>query len=1097
MVPGSGSCFRVGESVSQALMAASLAFASSAVLVAQDPLPPQNVPSLEQGNKVQNQAQASPLEPGKPTELRVNGPTKQAYSFELSQGAYTSILVDCPNLSAMAYLRDPSGAIFDRTYNNPKSRKENMEVVAEKPGRYGIEIEAKPTPDGGRLCTLQMASSRAASARDVALQQARSLAYQGVTLKNADKRDEAEERIRKSLQIREQLLGPEDPSIVFPLTLLGGMYLNKTDYSKAAAFYERALKVQDKNDPAAGGVFAILNNLAIIYFTTDRFGEAEQALLRAIMVAEKIYGAGRPAAINAMVNLANVYDEQGNYVKAQQMYERALADGEKAMGPDYPGLATILSNLAGVYSERGDYPNGVRLGQRAVAIAEKSGKEDQHLALALVTVGDAYRFQGDLERAKPLYERSLKIYEQVLGPEDLLVADNLDYLADIYRQQHDFDKAEELYRRALEIRKKKLGGEHSSVGASLDNLATLYMANSDYARAEPLYRQALAIRERVLGGEHPDVAATLTSLAALEMATGHGAQAKSLLSRAIAISERNSGLNLVTGSERQKLAYVRLSSEQLDRALTLNASLAPDPEAARLALTTALQRKGRVQDALVDSLKALRQHLSPEGAKLLDQLDEVTSHLARLVLQGPEQTPLAEHENRINALKEQREHLETEISSLSNQFRAASQPVTLDAVRAALPANSALIEFLNYRRVQPLGANDTNGAADTRYVAFVVHPSGDVMWKELGEAGTIDRAIDSYRQALRDPASDDIKQLARNLDEKVLHPLRPLLGDASHLLISPDGQLSLMPFEALLDEHNQYTIESYLITYLTTGRDLVRMQVKGSSKTGPVVIADPAFGDSASSTLAKVDRPNLGHPSAAGRRRSVTTAADLSGVYFAPLAGTAQEARSIQALFPGATVVTGADASVATLRRIEAPSILHVATHGFFLEDRGSSSSLGSSAARGIPATLDTENPLLRAGLAFAGANRIRSGKDNGILTALEASTLNLWGTKLVTLSACDTGIGEVRDREGVYGLRRAFVLAGAESMVMSLWPVSDRVTREMMTGYYSGLKRGLGRGEALRQAELAMLRRKDRRHPFYWASFIQSGEWANLDNQR
>src|SRR5207247_432721 len=140
--------------------------------------------------------------------------------------------------------------------------------------------------------------------------------------------------------------------------------------------------------------------------------------------------------------------------------------------------------------------------------------------------------------------------------------------------------------------------------------------------------------------------------------------------------------------------------------------------------------------------------------------------------------------------------------------------------------------------------------------------------------------------------------------------------------------------------------------------------------------------------------------------------------------------------------------------------------------------------ANNTASAVNIENPLLRSGLALAGANRHKAQGDDGILTALEASGLNLWGTKLVTLSACDTGIGEVRNGEGVFGLRRAFVLAGAETLVMSLWPVSDYVTRELMTSYYKGLKQGLGRGEALRQVQLSMLKRKDRQHPFYWASF-------------
>ena len=144
--------------------------------------------------------------------------------------------------------------------------------------------------------------------------------------------------------------------------------------------------------------------------------------------------------------------------------------------------------------------------------------------------------------------------------------------------------------------------------------------------------------------------------------------------------------------------------------------------------------------------------------------------------------------------------------------------------------------------------------------------------------------------------------------------------------------------------------------------------------------------------------------------------------------------------------------------------------------------------------TVRVANPLLRSGLALAGANQ---GNSDGVLTALEAAGLDLWGTKLVVLSACDTGVGQVKNGDGVYGLRRALVLAGSESQMMSLWPVSDRSTRDLIIGYYKGLIQGQGRGEALRQAQLQMLRNKAHRHPYYWASFIQSGEWANLEGKR
>jgi CHAT domain-containing protein len=335
--------------------------------------------------------------------------------------------------------------------------------------------------------------------------------------------------------------------------------------------------------------------------------------------------------------------------------------------------------------------------------------------------------------------------------------------------------------------------------------------------------------------------------------------------------------------------------------------------------------------------------------------------------------------------------------------------------------------------------------------------------------------------------------------------IRPLLGDTNQLLISPDGALNLIPFEALVDERKRYLVERFSCTYLTSGRDLLRLQVARASKSNPIVLANPMFGEPESIAMVKAgglksQRVSFDRPRQHGvNRQSVTTGSDLSDVYFAPLVGTAQEAHSIKSLFAEANVLTGTQATESSLKRVSAPSIIHIATHGFFLTDTPSPSSIVSGDnTRGISAGTKIENPLLRSGLALAGANlRKGSGDDDGILTALEASGLNLWGTKLVTLSACDTGLGEVKNGEGVYGLRRAFVLAGAETLVMSLWPVSDYVTREMMTNYYKGLKQGLGRGEALRQVQLSMLSHKGREHPFYWASFIQSGEWANLEGRR
>jgi CHAT domain-containing protein len=323
------------------------------------------------------------------------------------------------------------------------------------------------------------------------------------------------------------------------------------------------------------------------------------------------------------------------------------------------------------------------------------------------------------------------------------------------------------------------------------------------------------------------------------------------------------------------------------------------------------------------------------------------------------------------------------------------------------------------------------------------------------------------------------------------------------LLISPDGALNLIPFAALVDERGRYLVERYSISYLASGRDLLRLQASRKSQSGPLVIADPDFGGRREIEATRLLKQTKARPKKQAGKESPAPA--YSQFYFPALPYTAEEGEALRRMLPGATLLTKRQASKAALLQVHSPELLHIATHGFFLEDlkltsTGEPEKSAQDANRRLKQVrkngLGAENPLLRAGLALAGANEQKE-EDNGILTALEMSGLNLWGTKLVALSACDTGVGEVRNGDGVHGLRRALALAGAETQVMSLWPVSDRWTRELMVAYYRRLKQGEGRSEALRQAQLEMLKNVNRRSPYYWAGFILSGEWANLESKR
>jgi CHAT domain-containing protein len=775
-----------------------------------------------------------------------------------------------------------------------------------------------------------------------------------------------------------------------------------------------------------------------------------------------------------------LYDA-ARYAEAIPLAERALEIREKVLGPQHPDVATSLNYLAHLYYAQGDYG-----------------------------------------RAAPLFQRALAIREKALGPEHPDVAQSLNSLAVLYGDQGDFGRAAPLLQRALAIYEKELGPEHPDVAQSLNNLAVLYQDQGDYGRAAPLYQRALAIYEKALGPWHPNVATLLNNLAALYEAKEDFVRAVQFQMRGNDVEEYNLALILSTGSEQQKQLFLNTLSDEAQATVSLHVRSAPtNVQAAQLALTTILRRKGRVLDAMTDQLAALRRRATPEDQKLLDRLADVQSHLATLQISGGGKFTLEARRAEIARLETEQERLEDAISRSSAEFRAAGQPVTLDAVHQALPADAALVELFIYKPFNAKAKSPAERYGTLRYVAYLLLRTDDApQFVELGEAATIEAEVERLRAALKDPKRADVQTIARVVDERVMRPVRKLLGATRQIFLSPDGALNLIPFATLVDENGKYLVENYSLTYLTSGRDLLRLAVQGESRSVPSVLADPLYDmtgpRSANRQATQRATPNDGNPQSM----------DFTLRNYRPLPGTAEEAAALAKVMPNAQVLTQGKATEGALKQVRSPCVLHIATHGFFLADQPQESPTGPT-LRGTVDTLSNpsplparwENPLLRSGLILAGVKQAQSGAgEDGVLTALEAAGLALWGTKLVVLSACETGLGEVRNGAGVYGLRRALVLAGSETQVMSLWKVSDTGTRDLMTAYYARLQAGEGRTEALRQVQLAMLRgrllpgasrqqirqretvetsetpsTKDYRHPYYWAAFVPSGDWRSM----
>jgi CHAT domain-containing protein len=1011
----------------------------------------------------QDQQEIVRLESGKNFERTLTGSESHTYQFALPKDNYGEVIVEQRGVDVVVQVLDPAGKLIAEF--DSESRKEGRElvgVVADAEGSYQLRIKATYPRAASGLYEIQLVEVRPGTDGDRSL--------------------------FESHKLRTEALAQQDVG----------------KYDVAIGLYERARESAEKGaGPNDAFVGDLLFRIAVIKRLKGDYAVAESLFERAVAVDQKAVGREHPQTALVLRGWGTLYLSKAEYAKAEPLLQESLEIYERTLGSDHPTIALSLRQLANLHGYLEDLDRARAYLERALPIAEKGFDADDVSLIAVVhDLGDVYRVQEDFDRAEPLLQRALDFTEKKYGPENIQLASPLHNLGNVAAERKEYVRALELYGRSHAIREKVLGAQHPDTVRLLMAMANVYGAQGDYARALGTYQRALDLLTISAGPYHRSTAVALDGIARFYAALGNLPLAIQYQERYDEVLAKQIDWNLTIGSDREKLAYLKWISSQTDRTVSLHVQLAPDHPAARdLALSVLLQRKGRGLDAVSGSMAALRQRLNSEDRKLLDELSETYAKQAKLSLAGPGKTTRADWEKQLADLAEQRELLETKVSERSGEFRAETQQVTVAAVREALPADAALIEFAKYRPFDPR-TKESWAYGKPRYVAYILRRAGDVQWRDLGPTDEVDSAAAALRESLRDPRRGDVRELARTADRKILAPVRDLLGDPRRLLISPDGDLNLIPFQVLLDEQGHFLLQRYSITYLTTGRDLLRMQVARKSQSETLVIANPLFGEPSLTLSAQEGRASRKSAAPASGRRSVTIAADMSSVYFAPLSGTALEARNIQRLFPEARVLTGEQAAKRSLLQAESPRILHIATHGFFLEDAlpnppPDAKPAGASDTRAIHATVEIQNPLLRSGLALAGANLNKGSGDDGILTALEASNLNLWGTKLVTLSACDTGVGEVKNGEGVYGLRRAFFLAGTESLVMSLWPVSDYVTRELMTEYYAGLKKGLGRGEALRQAQLEMLKRKDRQHPFYWASFIQAGEWANLDGQR
>ncbi|MFT3714058.1 MAG: CHAT domain-containing protein [Archangium sp.] len=769
----------------------------------------------------------------------------------------------------------------------------------------------------------------------------------------------------------------------------------------------------------------------------------------------------------------------GRFVAAELALAEALRCGRQE--PDL--RASILNTQATLFEALGDFDRAAKHYLSALDTLESAGVQDKLFNTILGNFALARLMAGDLVQAQDLYER-LAERHRATGAQMSLAA-TLRNLSIVYERtallavsngrsgDAHFARSAELLGEALDGTRRAGPPDAQSLFLMLQGLGWYAFCRGDFAAAEHLYAQA-SEHSRQLSERSEGVVRAHANRAWLLAATDRRKEALELmLDHARAEDTWIDGVFELT-SEALRLDYARRSRGNLDFVLSLALELADDRAATNSALDYVLRRKGIVADAM--AAPPQRGDEPPQVAAARSELGAVRAAVAAIAMGWP-----ADQASDVDELVGRKEALERVLATAGPGARGVFARVDRAGIAQHLPTSSALVELVRFRHfsLKAIVARESRWTT-YRYAAFVLvagHPE-DARFVDLGEAAPIEAALERWRQVSIHPSQTSSPEKpwvlpGQDLRRLVFDPIAAASG-VKQMFIAPDGDMSQLPFEALSTDDGDFLIDTYAISYLSTGRDVLRLARTSGAPPSPAVVAvDPDFD-------LRAQDPKPSTPSA-------LRSAVIGDLVFEPLPATRAEGDEVAKLLQVVPMV-GAEVNKKALLDLQSPIVLHIATHGFFLAQPGAGGEMSSS-------------PMLRSGLALAGANCRRlkftppAEAGDGLLTAEDVTSLDLRSTELVVLSACETGVGLVQAGEGVFGLRRAFILAGARTLVMSLWRVPDQQTSELMQAFYWYLIAGAGRAEALRAAARSI--RKTHAAPFYWAAFVCQGDAGPLQLER
>lgn len=893
--------------------------------------------------------------------------------------------------------------------------------------------------------------------------------------------DKAIDIFRQLIDVNERVFGRRSIRYAEGLTNLGGVLytLGRTD--EALPLYLEALATREAIEGRNEEYAYTLMEIGTVYRALGDYVEAEKALVEAIELTEATIGKENTYYPKIITAAGALYDVTGDFRRAEELYREALAITERVKGKDHPDYSTILNNLAILQDYLGNFELARTLYEEALSIAGQTyGTDHPEYSHYLNNLGAVYYALNDTAKAEELYLQSLAIVERSLGKETSDYATRLVNLGGVYANMGLFEKAERVFVEALAIRERVVGKEHVDYAMALHVLGRLYIDMEEFEKARPRLTEALALRERLLGTHHPDYGLSLREMGLLATGMENYEEAERYFERA------NDQL-----LEQVRVHFIGLSDKEKSHFYAER--IAPQFEYFNNFALMRLPENKRITERLYDNQLATKALLFHTANKLrrrilatdddslkniYDQWVHRRTELSR-AFQLTEAQRQAESID-LNALEASVNTLEKALSARSSLFASAAENrrYKWTEVRDKLKRGEAAIEIIRFR------IHDGHWTDTVRYAALIVTARSTVpKYVLLGNGYDMEhRYLTYYRNTIRQQLED---QYSWNVFWQPIADALKEEGKIKRVYISPDGVYNIMNLKTFREPNSgRYLGDEVDIRMVTNTSDLVRPRPERKELRNAVFFGYPQYDFTREVLESDGDRGTT--PGSEGHAARGLFAQGKIGM----LPGTRAEVNAVSGMMDRGSVPTTVfmheSASEEALRSVDSPDVLHIATHGFFMEDWDITAQPGSAASR------MAENPLLRSGLLLAGAQHTFDGhfagsEHDGILTAYEAMSMNLDSTQLVVLSACETGLGEIRNGEGVYGLQRAFQTAGAETVLMSLWKVDDQATQALMVEFYKYWLKVKDKAEALSLAQKAIKVKYP--HPFYWGAFVLVGE--------